>query len=176
MFEGWGEYFFMIGSSAAALIGLMFVVVTLTAGRDRDEVERGKHLYTSPIVWHLAVVLTLSGAAIAPTVPARIYGLATAGLALLGIGMGVRSAAGIARRPGAPNAAGFDMFWYGLAPAIVYVGMAVAALGVLRGAPWASTAVAGDLMALLLVSIHAEWDLVTYLAPGATPGGGSPPT
>ena len=29
MTEGWSEYFFMIGSSAAALIGLMFVVVVL---------------------------------------------------------------------------------------------------------------------------------------------------
>ena len=29
----------------------------------------------------------------------------------------------------------------------------------------APSAVAADLMALLLVSIHAEWDLVTYLAP-----------
>jgi hypothetical protein len=173
MFEGWGEFFFMIGSSAAALIGLMFVVVTLTAGRDRDEVERGKHLYTSPIVWHLAVVLTLSGAAIAPGVSASIFGYAAGGLALLGIGMGVRSAVGIARRPGAPNAAGFDMFWYGVAPAIVYVGMAMAAIGVLDGAAWSATAVAGDLMALLLVSIHAEWDLVTYLAPGAGP---TPPT
>ena len=169
MFEGWGEFFFMIGSSAAALIGLMFVVVTLTAGRDRQEVERGKHLYTSPIVWHLAVVLTLSGAAIAPTVSATIYGYAAGGLAILGVGLGIRSAVGIARRPGAPNAAGFDMFWYGVAPAIVYVGMAIAALGVFGGAPWATTAVAGDVMALLLVSIHAEWDLVTYLAPGAHP-------
>jgi len=46
MFEGWSDYFFMIGSSAAALIGLMFVVVTLTAGRDRRDLERGKKLYT----------------------------------------------------------------------------------------------------------------------------------
>jgi hypothetical protein len=169
MFESWGEYFFMIGSSAAALIGLMFVVVTLTAGRDREEVERGKHLYTSPIVWHLAVVLVLSGAAIAPTVPSELYGYACGGLALIGIAMGIRSAFGIARRPGSPDAAGFDTFWYGVAPAIVYVGLAGAALAVLGGARWASTAVAGDLMALLLVSIHAEWDLVTYLAPRATP-------
>lgn len=173
MFEGWGEFFFMIGSSAAALIGLMFVVVTLTAGRDREEVERGKHLYTSPIVWHLAVVLTLSGAAIAPGVSATIYGYAAGVLALLGVGMGTRSAVGITRRPGAANAAGFDAFWYGVAPALAYVGLAVAAVGLLGGAPWATTAVAGDLMALLLVSIHAEWDLVTYLAPGAGPGGGS---
>jgi hypothetical protein len=31
-------------------------------------------------------------------------------------------------------------------------------------------AVSADLMALLLVSIHAEWDLVTYLAPIAGSG------
>jgi hypothetical protein len=171
MFDGWGEYFFMIGSSAAALIGLMFVVVTLTAGRDREEVERGKQLYTSPIVWNLAVILVLSGAAIAPTVTATIYGYAVGGVALLGIAIGLRSAIGIARRPGDPNSPGFDMFWYGLAPAISYAALAVAALGVLGGKLWGPTAVAAALMALLLVSIHAEWDLVTYLAPGA----GRPP-
>jgi hypothetical protein len=177
MFQGWDEYFFMIGSAAGALIGLMFVVVTLTAGRDRDEVERGKHLYTSPIVWHLAVILALSGAAIVPVITPKLFGIAAGGLALLGIAVGLRSAVGIARNPGAPDAAGFDMFWYGLAPAIAYVGMAAAAFGILQSQPWGAAAVAGDLMALLLVSIHAEWDLVTYLAPDAPvppPGVGRP--
>src|SRR5438270_721199 len=117
MFEGWENYYLMIGSSAGALIGLMFVVVTLTAGRDRAELERGKHLYTSPIVWHLAVILTLSGAAAVPKMSTKIFGIAALGLAILGFGWGIRSAVGIARRPGAPDAAGFDMFWYGLAPA-----------------------------------------------------------
>jgi hypothetical protein len=173
MFEWWSEYFFMIGSSAAALIGLMFVVVTLTAGRDRADVERGKHLYTSPIVWALAVVLTLSGMAIAPTVSPNVFGLASGALGLLGIAIGVRSALGIFRGPTSPAAA-FDTVWYGVAPAIIYVGLAVAAIGVLRGGGWAASAVAADLMALLLVSIHAEWDLVTYLAPIAgRPGDGS---
>jgi len=167
MFEDWSEYFFMIGSSAAALIGLMFVVVTLTAGRDRAEVEQGKHLYTSPIVWHLGVILTLSGAAIAPAVSARIFGYAAAGLALLGIAIGVRSAVGIIRRPGAPDSPWFDSFWYGMAPAIGYAGLGVGSVGALRGMPWAPDATAAALMALLLVSIHAEWDLVTYLAPGS---------
>src|SRR3954465_3874663 len=95
MFEGWENYYLMIGSSAAALIGLMFVVVTLTAGRDRAEVERGKHLYTSPSVWALAVVRGLRGMAIAPGVSARIFGLASGGLGLLGVAIGVRSAIGI---------------------------------------------------------------------------------
>jgi hypothetical protein len=169
MFEGWENYYLMIGSAAGALIGLMFVVVTLTAGRDRADVERGKHLYTSPIVWHLGVILTLSGAASIPGIRASIFAIAAGGLALLGMVIGVRSAVGIFRNPGAPESSLFDMFWYGLAPAIVYAGLAGGALGVLRGRPWGTTAVAADLMALLLVSIHAEWDLVTYLAPGAPP-------
>ena len=169
MSEAWGEYFFMIGSSAAALIGLMFVVVTLTAGRDRDEVERGKRLYTSPIVWHLAVILVISGAAIAPMLSAKLFGIGSGCLAVLGMIVGLRSAFGISRRPGAPGAAAFDVFWYGVAPAIAYVGMAIASVGLVERQAWGAGAIAADLMALLLVSIHAEWDLVTYLAPIAGP-------
>src|SRR5258708_33414685 len=92
MFAGWENYYLMIGPSAAALIGLMFVVVTLTAGRERKQVERGKHLYTSPIVWHLAVVMVLSGGAAAPTMNPRLFGAVAAALAVLGIGMGIRNA------------------------------------------------------------------------------------
>src|SRR3954467_3364773 len=167
MFDRWEEYFFMVGSSAAALIGLMFVVVTLTAGRDRDQLEHGKHLYTSPIVWHLAVVLVLSGSALAPTITARIFGLVSGALALLGIAMGIRNAIGIARGQVATPGPGFDLFWYGLAPAFVYTGLGWAAVSVLRAWPWSASAVAASLMGLLLVSIHAEWDLVTFLAPQA---------
>jgi hypothetical protein len=165
MFERWSEYFFMIGSSAAALIGLMFVVVTLTAGRERDDTERGKRLYTSPIVWHLAVVLLLSGAAIAPTVTPRLFGLMSGGLALLGLAMAARSTVGIARYRLTGADSMFVMWWYGIVPGIAYVGLTAAAASVLRGASWSASAVAAAMMALLLVSIHAEWDLVTFLAP-----------
>jgi hypothetical protein len=167
MFEAWTEYFFMIGSSAAALIGLMFVVVTLTAGRDRDQLEQGKHLYTSPIVWHLGVVLVLSGGALAPTITAKVFGLVSGGLALLGIGMGIRNAIGIARGQVATPGPGFDVFWYGLAPAFAYAGLGWSAVSILREYSWSASTVAASLMALLLVSIHAEWDLVTFLAPQA---------
>lgn len=164
MAKSWGDYFFMIGSAAASLIGLMFVVVTLTAGRGRQEVEWGKQLYTSPIVFHLAAVLVLSGAALAPLSP-KIFAIGSSLVALLGVSIGVRSALGIARRPATREAAGFDIFWYGVAPALAYVATAVSAAAMLLNRKWGEPALAGDLMGLLLVSIHAEWDLVTYLAP-----------
>jgi len=168
MFTGWENYYLMIGPSAAALIGLMFVVVTLTAGRNRREIEIGKHLYTSPIVWHLAVVMVLSGGAAAPAMNARLFGAVTAGLAVLGVGMCIRNAIGIARVPisGVENNA-FDIWWYGLVPAVAYAGLGAAAAMILSGSHWAASATAAALMALLLVSIHNEWDLVTYLAPDA---------
>src|SRR3954452_23343193 len=118
MFEGWENYYLMVGPSAAALIGLMFVVITLTAGRERDELERGKHFYTSPIVWHLGVVLVLSGAASAPSITPRLFGVASGGFALLGIGLGIRSTLGIARAQLVPDDNLFDVCWYGIAPAL----------------------------------------------------------
>jgi lysylphosphatidylglycerol synthetase-like protein (DUF2156 family) len=172
MLAGWENYYLMVGSSAAALIGLMFVVMTLTAGRDRAEVQRGKHLYTSPIVWNLGVIVLLSGAAMAPSVSNRLFGAVAGGLAILGAAAGIRSAAGIVREPVAPGATGFDMFWYGVAPALVYLCLGAGAAGIFRGHAWAESAVAAALMALLLISIHGEWDLVTFLAPEAKPPAG----
>ena len=167
MFDAWDNYYLMVGSAAGALIGLMFVVVTLTAGRGRSELDRGKRLYTSPIVWHLAVILTLSGVAAIPHLTPRLFGVAAGGAALLGLGIAARSTVGIVRWPSVPDSVGFDMFWYGMAPAIAYAGLGAAAFGLFQVRPWGEFAVAVDLMALLLVSIHAEWDLVTYLAPDA---------
>ena len=166
MFEGWENYYLMVGSSAAALIGLMFVVMTLTAGRDPTEIERGKKVYSSPIVWHLAVVLVLSGAATAPVMPVRLFAGITICLGFLGIRLGVRSVIGISRFFNAPDRS-FDAIWYGVAPALVCVGLVAAGWAMFVGHRWAPAAVGADLMALLLVSIHAEWDLVTYLAPTA---------
>ena len=174
MFEGWSEFFFMLGSSAAALIGLMFVVVSLTAGRDPREVEGGKRLYTSPVVWHLAIVLVVSGATIAPTMGPRFFGSSAGAIACLGIWIGLRSAIGIRRRRYTGDDSTFDMWWYGLIPAAVYVGLGAAAFGIFKERTWGASAVAAALMALLLVSIHAEWDLVTFLAPrSGSPGGSS---
>lgn len=165
MFEGWENFYLIVGPSAAALIGLMFVVVTLTQGRDRDQMETGKHLYTSPIVWHLGVVVLLSGGTVSPGINPVFFGAVLAGLSLLGFAMGTRSAVGIIRRRYTGADSNFDAWWYGVMPALAYVVLGAASAAVLAGNRWGPSAVAAGSMALLLVSIHAEWDLVTFLAP-----------
>ena len=170
MFEGWENFYLIVGPAAGALIGLMFVVVTLTAGRDTPQAQRGKHLYTSPIVWHLSVVVALSGGAVAPNINAHFFGYATLALALLGLALGCRSTLGIWKHRMTGEDTAFDTWWYGIIPALSYVGLAVAAGATVTDVSWRADGIALALMALLLVSIHAEWDLVTFLAPLAGPG------
>jgi hypothetical protein len=167
MFEGWENFYLIVGPSAGALIGLMFVVVTLSQGRDQQQYETGKHLYTSPIVWHLGVVLLSSAAAVVPPMTPILFGSGTAILALLGIAFGVRSTVGIIRIRLTGADSMFDMWFYGVIPTATYVAMAASAVALLLGKEWSEGAFAASLMALLLVSIHAEWDLVTFLAPRA---------
>lgn len=165
MFQGWENFFLIVGPSAGALIGLMFVVVTLSQGRDRQQYETGKHLYTSPVVWHLGVVLLLSCAAVAPPMTRLVFGSMVAILAAIGIGFGLRSTIGIMRHKLTGADSLFDTWFYGVIPTVAYLCMAASAVAILLDGVWAESAFAASLMALLLVSIHAEWDLVTFLAP-----------
>ena len=57
MFEGWDNYFVLTGTAAGGLIGLLFVVVTLTAGFERSRALRGSEIYMTPNLVHFAVVL-----------------------------------------------------------------------------------------------------------------------
>jgi hypothetical protein len=161
----WSEYFFLIGSAAGGLIGLLFVIVTLTAGRERSALERGQKLYMTPIVFHLGGVLLLSGMAIAPPTTPEALALTSGVIALIGLVSGTRIATGISRLPPTTSGGWFDVWWYGIIPAAIYVVLLTAAGGMwlLRG--WAVAVMAGALMALLLTSMHLAWDLVTYLAP-----------
>ena len=59
------------------------------------------------------------------------------------------------------------MWWYGIIPTLTYLAMAASGVAMLLDRSWAESAFGAALMALLLVSIHAEWDLVTFLAPRA---------
>ena len=169
MFEGWDEFYFMTGSSAAALIGLLFVVATLTAGRDRSTVETGSKLFTTPLVCHFGAVLVLSAAALVPAITPIAYALLSGVIALVGAGFGVWIAIGISRAPYEREVDWFDVWWYGIIPAAVYALLGFAAAAIAARVSWGMVALAAIQMTLLLATIHNAWDLVTYLAPRAEP-------
>ena len=56
--NGWDNFYLIVGSSAGALIGLQFVVITLIAGGpvSRGEAQAGD-AFSTPSVVHFGVVL-----------------------------------------------------------------------------------------------------------------------
>src|SRR5690242_13369502 len=85
MLAGWSEFYFLLGSSAAALIGLLFVVVTLTAGAQNQSTERGRHLFMTPVVFHFAVVLTISALCTSEQIGSQVLSLVIGAASAIGL-------------------------------------------------------------------------------------------
>jgi hypothetical protein len=164
MFEGWGNFYFLLGSVAAALIGVMALVATLTSGSDRSRAQQGQRLFMTPTVFHLATVLTLSAVALIPHIAPMVQVLIMGGFAFYGVGFAVVIVAQAIRVRS--MASHWSDFWcYGAAPLGAHAAI-VGAIGwsLLWREP-ARLALALGLLTLLLVAIRNAWDLVTWLAP-----------
>src|SRR3954469_17265032 len=66
-FNGWENFYVIVGSSAGALIGLQFVVITLISGRPVARADaQASDAFSTPSVVHFGVVLLLSAVVSAP--------------------------------------------------------------------------------------------------------------
>src|SRR6185369_10825957 len=68
--SAWENFYVIIGSSAGALIGLQFVVMTLIADvplrRDVKDVAQAGNAFATPTIIHFSAVLLLAGILSAP--------------------------------------------------------------------------------------------------------------
>ena len=165
MLHGWDSFYLLIGSAAAALIGLLFVVATLTAGREASSASRGAHLYMTPTVFHLALVLLISALALTPGVTAPIAGAALGAAALIGFVYAAMICIEFLRgkAPEVPHWS--DVWYYAVIPAAIYLGFGAMAILFWRALAWAPYGAALMVVVLLLTAIRNAWDLVTWLAP-----------
>lgn len=175
MFHDWDGFYLLIGSSSGALIGLLFVVATLTAGFDRDQAMRGAKVYLTPTVFHFAAVLAVSAIALAPGLSAGAAALLVGAAALVGLVHATVVAVQL-RTDRTLNVPHWSDFWfYGVAPAGMYLALAAAVLAAAAAPAAGPYAVGAALVALLLAAIRNAWDLVTWMAPGAARSGPAQP-
>ena len=167
MFEGWGEFFLLVGSAAAVLIGLIFVVITLMQGRSRESVLAGSKLYMGPIVLGVSFWLALSAAALTPGITPPVFAAIAAVIAIWGLVRGLMSSVGIGRRTriGNENIHWTDLWFYGVIPSAIYVAVGMVAVAFWRDLWWAKYGLGLAMIAGLLLAIRNEWDLITWIAP-----------
>jgi hypothetical protein len=165
----WETFFFMVGSSATGLIGLLFVVITLNTEAKDGRTEAGSRTYVTPTVVHFGAVLVVSTFAIMPGLSGQTAGVAVGIIAILGFVYVSIILSRIIRGIPAPPPHWTDYVFYGVLPAIVYLALAVSAAGLWSGAAFGPYGVGIGALALLLLGIRDAWDLATYLAYNRTP-------
>lgn len=170
MFDGWTNFFLLVGSAAAVLIGLIFVVISLMQGRSRSSVLAGSRLYMGPIVLGVSFWLALSAAALAPGITPPVFAVIAAVIAIWGFGRGVISTLGIGALRTSNDAPHWtDVWYYGRLPSAVYLALAIAAIAIWRELWWAKDWLGTVITSGLLLGIRNEWDLITWITPRKDP-------
>lgn len=165
MFRDWSDFYLFVGSAAAVLIGLIFVVISLMQDRSRSSVLAGSRLYMGPIVLSVSFVLALSGAALAPGIDETRFAVIAGIIALWGMARGVMSTRGMWQLGSGNEVHWTDAWFYGIIPSLLYVALGVVAYAIESGLTWAPEGLALVVMAILLCAIRNEWDLITWIAP-----------
>jgi hypothetical protein len=158
----WESFYVIVGSSAAALTGLQFVVITLVA-----EFRRGGTAeiaaFGTPTVVHFCAALLVSATLSAPWpsmsgAHLAMYALGIAGICYTGLVL-IR-----ARRQQGYKPVLEDWVWHTILPAIAYGALVAAAALMGGGVEHALFIVAATTLLLLFIGIHNAWDTVTYVA------------
>jgi len=167
--HGWENYYVILGSSAAALTGLTFIVITISSGEGGSFANSasarllGLRAFITPIAVHFCAALWLS-------VLLSVPGLTVTRLAIC---LGITGVVGVmycARVIGwmlqaLVNYKPFldDWIWNAFLPSSAYLCVLVVAL-ILRAHTLLSLyLVAAVTVVLLFVGIHNAWDVVAWI-------------
>jgi hypothetical protein len=161
-FAGWENFYVIVGSSAGALIGLQFVVMTLIADMPfaRGDAQAGG-AFATPSVVHFGVVLLLSALVSAPwdgvAIVAVLWGFVGLGGAVYTLIVARRMRVQTAYHPVFE-----DWLFHVLLPFAAYAILALSALAAPSLTREALFGVGAAALVLLFIGIHNAWDAVTY--------------
>jgi len=163
MLHGWDNFFVTAAQAGAALIGLLFVSVTVGTGFSTAKMVKGTRAFLTPTLMHFAGVLFLSLALLAPwsslwplEVILGLFGLL--GIAYQLVVIGDRRDMELVTMSWA------EWIPYVVIPVLGNATLIAGAAGFIAKWAYAPFIVAGGIATLLLSGILGAWDLTLWLA------------
>jgi hypothetical protein len=167
----WENFYVIVGSSAAALTGLQFVVIALGAESRAQSSDREIAAFVTPTIIHFCTVLLISAILSAPwhalssaSLVLGICGAAGVAYALIVVRRAWLLAQRQARRQTGYKPVLEDWLWHAVFPFIAHAALLVAAVVLPHDPAPALFVVAATTLLLLFTGIHNAWDTVTYIA------------
>ncbi|MFL5803937.1 MAG: hypothetical protein ACJ8CR_19610 [Roseiflexaceae bacterium] len=159
----WESFYVIIGSSSAALIGLQFVVIVLSAEMRALGSSSTTRAFATPTIVHFCAVLFISAILSAPWSALSSAALALGACGVAGFVYAVMVVRHTRRQKDYVPVLE-DWVWHGALPLIAYAALLGAAV-FLQGNPAPSLfVIGGTALLLLFVGIHNAWDSVVYIA------------
>ncbi len=161
----WQNFYFMIGSSSATLVGLMFIAVSLGTELPSARDERTVNTFVTPILKQLMSVLVIAAIMLMPT-----FRNESLGIVLLVVGSALTLyAVNIAWRffrfPNAQTTTPIqDLLTYAVLPVLGNIFIIFTGAGALSGSTDALNWVAVGVVLLVVVNVINTWDLMMWIA------------
>src|SRR3989442_9616444 len=126
----WHEFYSLIGTAAATLVGLMFVAASIGAGVFTRAHQAGIRSFLSPTVVHFSLVLVLCLVASAPFASALLLGICVTSVGLIGLGYSGWIWRRMTKHGLTQTIDMTDRLLYALLPIIVYVVVVVGGISI----------------------------------------------
>ena len=159
---GWENFYVIVGSSAAALIGLQFVVIALIKDTRARTTSGTISAFGTPTVAHLSGTLLVSAVLSAPWPSLFSVACALTVAGLVGMAYGAKVIVH-ARAQNGYAPVWEDWLWHIVLPEVAYAAVTIGGLLLPTRTTAALFAIASAALGLLLVAIHNAWDTVTYI-------------
>ena len=163
LLAAWHDFYALIGTAAATLVGLMFVAASVGSGVFTQERQVGLRTFLSPTVVAFSVVVATSLIASLPVAGWRVPGGLLMTIGLLGVIYAGRVGHRMAREGLIASIDTEDRAWYVAVPALAYLLLAVAGLAFGIRPDAGCTILAISTCLLLLAGIRNAWDMTTWV-------------
>jgi hypothetical protein len=159
--EAWHDFHVITGGAAAALVGLLFVVISVgpTIGPRKPESVRA---FISPTVAFFATPLVLAGIMTMPSLSLTVRGIAVAALGFTGVLF--LAIARIYSQWRDSHLGLEDLLCYMVLPMLAYGVVLAAGVAIIYGRDAALPVIGGAVISLLALGLRNAWDLVIFTA------------
>jgi hypothetical protein len=164
LLHGWQNFYVIVGSSAAALTGLQFVVIALIS--EVGSLKSGDSevkAFGTPQVVHFCTVLFLAAVCTTPGHSSKSLSISLTISAAAALAFTIRAVFHATRTTGY-QPVWEDWLWHAILPLIAYISLLVAGICTYARPAPALYFVAATALLLLFVGIHNAWDTALYIS------------